>query len=239
MVVRKLIEIDEDLCTGCGQCVTSCAEGALEIVNGKAKVVRDRFCDGLGACIGECPEGALKIVERDVAEFDEAAVKEHMTEKAKHEKRRHIIGTSCPSAQPQILRTKHHAGSTKERESLLGQWPIQLMLVPETAPFLRDKELVVLADCAAVAYANLHERFIGGKAIVMGCPKFDNAQIYLKKLVGMIKNGGIKGLTVVHMEVPCCFGLQKIVEEAVSASGTMIPFHEIVVGIRGDILESQ
>jgi len=239
LVLRKVIEIDEDLCTGCGQCITACAEGALELVNGKARVVSNRFCDGLGACIGECPEGALRIVERDVEEFDEGAVKERLGEGEKHERHHRNREMSCPSAKVHILDKKHRSHETVRRESLLGHWPIKLMLVPETAPFLKGKELVVLADCAAVAYASLHEEFLDGKAIVIGCPKFADAQVYVEKLGKIVKSGGIKELTIVHMEVPCCFGLQRIAEEAVKVSGKKIPIHEIVITRKGDALRSR
>lgn len=251
MVVRKIIEIDEDKCTGCGQCVTKCAEGALAIVDGKAKVVKDSFCDGLGACIGECPEGALRIIERDVDSFDEKAVEEHLHDAGKPRKTRshedmhaghhHAAhgGMSCPSAKPMTLDTKYSccAGEgAHEADSNLGHWPVQLMLVPENAPFLKDKDLIVLADCVAVAYPNLHSKFLKGNAVVMGCPKFDDGELYTKKLKGMIQNSGIRSISVVNMEVPCCFGLQRLVESAVEQTPRKIPFKQYVIGIRGEIL---
>lgn len=243
MIKRKIIKIDEDLCTGCGDCITACAEGALELVNGKAKVVRDSFCDGLGACIGECPVGALTIEEREAYEFDEDAVKEHLG-KVKHPEKIHAEEghsyhevCNCPSAKPEIF-SQELKESTAINEpapkSMLGHWPVQLLLVPETAPFLKDRELIVLADCVAVAYANLHKEFLNGKAVVMGCPKFDNTEIYRQKLAGMIKNSGIKSISVVHMEVPCCFGFEKIISEAISQSEKDIPFNKYIIGIRGD-----
>ena len=238
MVVRKVVEIDEDRCTGCGKCITACAEGALQIVEGKAKVVSDRFCDGLGACIGECPEGALRIVERDVEEFDEAAAKEHVGRRETRRSTTAVARGACPSAGVHIFKVASEPTEGNERESKLGQWPIKLMLVPENAPFLRGEELVVLADCAAVAYASLHEKFVAGKAIAIGCPKFADAREYTDKLSRIMRNGGIKGLTVVHMEVPCCFGLVRIVEEAVRASQKDIPVQEIVITRRGSVTGS-
>ena len=250
MVVRKIIKIDEDKCTGCGQCVTKCAEGALAIIDGKAKVVKDSFCDGLGACIGECPEGALKIIERNVDAFDEKAVEENLHCIGKtHEKHSHADvheghhhaghdHMSCPSAKPMTLEPKHTccAGEGgKEAASSLGHWPVQLMLVPENAPFLKGRDLIVLADCVAVAYPNLHSKFLRGNAVVMGCPKFDDGEIYAKKLKGMIQNSGIKSISVVNMEVPCCFGLQKLVEAAVAESPKKIPFRQYVIGINGGV----
>lgn len=247
MVVRKIIKIDEEKCTGCGQCVTKCAEGALAIIDGKARVVKNSFCDGLGACIGECPEDALEIVERDVDEFDEKAVEEHLNKIGKkhtthsHDDMHaghHHGGASCPSAKPMILEPKKCCddGGWHGATSNLGHWPIQLMLVPETAPFLKGKELIVLADCVAVAYPNLHSKFLRGNAVVMGCPKFDDGEIYAKKLKGMIENSGIGGISVVNMEVPCCFGLLRIVETAVKGASRKIPFKQYVVGISGEII---
>jgi len=250
MAVRKIIEIDEDKCTGCGQCVTKCAEGALAIVDGKAKVVKDSFCDGLGACIGECPEGALEIIERDVDAFDEKAVEEHLHEAGRphkihppadmHAGHHHDghDGMSCPSAKPMTLEPKRSRAGGEcghEAASGLGHWPVQLMLVPETAPFLRGKDLIVLADCVAVAYPNLHSRFLEGNAVVMGCPKFDDGELYAKKLRGMIQNSGIRSISVVNMEVPCCFGLQRLVESAVEGSPRKIPFKQYVIGINGEM----
>jgi len=260
MVIRKVIKIDEEKCNGCGQCVTSCAEGALEIIDGKAKVVRDSFCDGLGACIGECPEDALKIEERDVEEFDKEAVKDHLKEKEHH---LHDEKCGCPSAKPIDIKhaqvkpktevkmekcgcpsaapldihhkNEKHMPDEHEQEAKLGHWPIQLMLVPESAPFLKGKDLIVLADCSAVAYGNLQNEFVDGNVIVMGCPKFDDINIYEKKLEGMIKNSGIRSISVVHMEVPCCFGLLSVVKSACQKAGNKIPFKQHVVGINGEI----
>jgi len=245
MVNRKIIKIDENLCTGCGDCIIACAEGALEIIDGKAKVIRESFCDGLGACIGECPEGALSIEERKADDFDEAAVKEHLEEMKKSEHmdsghHSHDGEVCCPSARPQILGSEsrsHEVTSQLTAQSQLGHWPVQLMLVPETAPFLKGEELVVLADCVAVAYPNLHKDFVKGKTIVMGCPKFDNIEIYRKKLKNIIQHSGISGISVVHMEVPCCSGLEMIVSEAVNESNQKIPYRKYVIGLKGDIIE--
>lgn len=241
MVNRKIIRIDEDLCDGCGQCITACAEGALALIDGKAKVVKESFCDGLGACIGECPTGALTIEEREAEEFDEEAVMENLDRLKSQTSKEHVHSSNgeicCPSARPESFRREIHsieADSGRVAESMLEHWPVQLMLVPENAPFLKDKELVVLADCAAVAYANLHREFLHGKAVVMGCPKFDKVDIYKNKLVGMIKKSGVKSISVVHMEVPCCFGLELVVSEAIAESGMTLPYNRYVIGIRGE-----
>lgn len=251
MTRRNIIKIDEEKCNGCGQCIIACAEGALEIVNGKAKVVKESYCDGLGACIGECPEGALTIEEREVEEFDEEAVKEHLNEIEHIEKRKSVTHKGqegheeherlcCPSAQPRVLEpsAKRIIASDEEiPKSQLGHWPIQLMLVPENAPFLKGRDLIVLADCAAVAYVNLHEKFLNGNAVVMGCPKFDNVEIYGQKLTGIIRSSGIESISVVHMEVPCCFGLKKLVSDAIHSSGRNISLQNHVIGIHGEVLE--
>jgi NAD-dependent dihydropyrimidine dehydrogenase PreA subunit len=239
MVVRKIIKIDEDKCNGCGQCVDVCVESALKIVHGKAKVIRDSFCDGLGACIGECPEGALTIEERDVPEFDEKAVKEHI-KKTGHMKHHHAHeGVSCPSAAPKTLKRGDVRESTDRRDtpSELGHWPIQIKLVQENAPFLKGKDLMVIADCAAIAYPNLHGRFLKGKAVVMGCPKFDDNEFYLGRLKGIIQKSGIKSISVVNMEVPCCFGLHRLVLQALEETGNTIPYRQYVVAIAGELLE--
>lgn len=235
MVVRNIIRIDEEKCTGCGQCVTSCAEGALEIVNGKAKVVRDSFCDGLGACIGVCPEGALTIEKRDVEEFDEEAVKAHLSLRRKNETA--ATKFACPSSIPVTIEkaTLGHPHHGTAKAAKLGHWPIQLKLVPENAPFLRGKDLVVLADCTAVAYGELQDRFIDGNAVVMCCPKFDDIGPYESKLKAMIKSAGIKSITVAHMEVPCCFGLHRLLEMVLTETRSGIPYREVIIGIKGDI----
>jgi len=233
MVVRKIIRIDEAKCTGCGQCVTACAEGALEIIDGKARVVKESFCDGLGACIGECPEGALTIEERDTEGFDEEAVKRH---REGHARKNRIEKCGCPSSSPMTIEkpTRAHAHG-KEQTARLSHWPIQLTLVPENAPFLKGKNLIVLADCAAVAYGDIQNRFIDGNAIVMCCPKLDDIEPYERKLESIIRNAGIRSISVVHMEVPCCFGLHRLVTKTLEKALGKIPYRQFVIGIKGDI----
>jgi Fe-S-cluster-containing hydrogenase component 2 len=244
-VLRKIIEIDDELCDGCGQCIPSCAEGALEIVDGKARIVADRLCDGLGACMGECPTGALKIVERETDEFDEEAVEEHLAEKEKQAHKEEAIMTrGCPSAAIQThvpsesARTAHiPAAVGPESESLLTHWPVQIRLIPAKAPFLKQADLLVLADCVAVAFSTLHKDFIKGKVVMMGCPKFDEVQEYLAKFTEIFRTAGIKSITTVFMEVPCCAGLPGIVKKALKASGQKIPMNEIVISTRGKVIE--
>jgi Pyruvate/2-oxoacid:ferredoxin oxidoreductase delta subunit len=241
-ILRKIIEIDEELCNGCGNCVTGCAEGALQIVDGKARVVADTFCDGLGACIGECPTGALCIVEREAAPFDEEAVKKHLTEKEKS-----TLPCGCPSTHIRIF-NKPSACETANKpahfeagreESSLTHWPIQIKLIPAGAPFLKDADLLVLADCTAVAFPTLHRDLLTGKVVMMGCPKFDDVQEYAGKFADICKTAGIKSITTVVMEVPCCSGLPFIVKKGMEEANKKIPLHEIVLSVRGKILKNQ
>lgn len=240
-ILRKIIEIDEELCNGCGNCVTGCAEGALQIIDGKAKVVSETFCDGLGACIGECPTGALKIVEREAPPFDEAAVKKHLTKKEKE-----ILPCGCPSAHIQIFdkpsvcaavnKPKHFANA--EEDSALTHWPIKIRLIPASAPFLKGADLLVLADCTAVAFPALHRDLLKGKVVMMGCPKFDDVHEYVQRFADIFKTAGIKNVTTVVMEVPCCSGMPVIVKKGMEAANKKIPMKEIVLSLRGKILKS-
>ncbi|MBW2490445.1 MAG: 4Fe-4S binding protein, partial [Deltaproteobacteria bacterium] len=207
-ILRKIIEIDEELCDGCGQCIPSCAEGALEIVNGKARIIADKLCDGLGACLGECPTGALRVIEREADDFDEEAVEEHLAEKEKEtaaEKQKMSCG--CPSSQIQtFVPIESHPETQvplKMRiggESALSHWPVQIRLIPPKAPFLKGADLLVLADCVAVAYSRLQSDFVKGKVVMMGCPKFDGAEEYIDKFAEIFKLAGIKSITTVYME---------------------------------------
>jgi len=249
--VRKIIQIEEELCDGCGNCVPSCAEGALEIVDGKARVIADIYCDGLGACLGECPMGALEIVEREADEFDEEAVEELMAHKKKEEPARPapVISGGCPSARMQTFGSPAPAtaagpqtglsgqGAADLTQSALSHWPVQIMLVPPTAPFLKGADLLVLADCVPVAFPTVHRDFIKGKAVMMGCPKLDNAQFYIEKFAQICKESGIKSITAVVMEVPCCGGLPMIVKKGMEMAGVNIPMEEIVISTRGQILQ--
>lgn len=242
-VLRKIIEIDEDLCDGCGNCVIGCAEGALQIVNGKAKVISETFCDGLGACIGECPTGALKIVEREAPPFDEEAVKRHL---AKKEKEPEAMPCGCPSAHIRIFDKSSacEAADTPKRfesapeASALSHWPVQIRLIPASAPFLKGADLLVLADCTAIAFPSLHRDWIRGRVVMMGCPKFDDVQEYVQKFTDIFKTAGIKSVTVAVMEVPCCSGMPVIVRKAMEAAGKQVPMKQIVLSLRGKVLKS-
>jgi Pyruvate/2-oxoacid:ferredoxin oxidoreductase delta subunit len=229
--VRKIIEIDEELCDGCGNCVPSCAEGALQIIDGKARVVADLYCDGLGACLGECPLGALQIVEREPVQEAPA------------------FSGGCPSARLQAFAAPEPAAAPGPQADLSGsdaadltqsaltQWPVQIMLIPPTAPFLKGADLLVLADCVPVAFPTVHRDFIKGKAVMMGCPKLDDAQHYIEKFAQICKQSGIKSITSVIMEVPCCGGLPMIVKKGMELSGVDIPMEEVVISTRGQILQ--
>jgi len=242
-VKRKIIEIDDELCDGCGLCVPSCAEGSLEIVDGKARIIADKLCDGLGACLGECPTGALKIIEREADEFDEEEVHKHLAEQEKAQKEE-VVQCGCPSAGiqafvPADAHRKAHIPSIGEgeRDSALSHWPVKIRLVPPNAPFLKGADLLVLADCVPATFPHLHRDFLTGRAVTMGCPKFDDAQEYIEKFAEIFKTADIKSITTVVVEVPCCSGLPVIVKKGLEASGKKIPMEEVVISTRGKILE--
>lgn len=242
--VRKIIEIDEERCDGCGQCAIACAEGAIEIVNGKAKLVRDSYCDGLGACLGECPQGALRIEEREAEEFDPAAVEHHL--EAKEKSREHPTAAApfhCPSSQVHLFASACDAANQpiaqEAASSALSHWPVQIRLVPANAPFLKGAELLVAADCAPVACGSFHRDFLQGKKILLGCPKFDDVTQYVRKFAEIFSVADIKTVTVVDMEVPCCSALPAIVKKGMEAAGKKIPMEEVVLGVRGNILKQR
>lgn len=232
---RNIVFIDEDKCNGCGLCIPNCAEGAIKIINGKAKLVDDRFCDGLGACLGHCPQDAITIVERDAPEFNEHEVKKHLVAEKKTAPK-HEIPCGCPGSQAVDFRSekKTTAGVSKRQNPELRQWPVQLTLVSPQASYFKDSDLLVAADCVPFAYPNFHSDFLAGKSVIIGCPKLDDAEFYVDKLTEILKNNNIKTITLVNMEVPCCFGLQHIVEEAIKKAGTVIPIRQTVISIRGE-----
>jgi Pyruvate/2-oxoacid:ferredoxin oxidoreductase delta subunit len=240
MVLRNIVRIDEEKCNGCGLCILACAEGALRIVDGKAKLVSDKYCDGLGACIGECPQGAITIETREAEEFDEEAVEEHLKAKQPVPATHHVhsIPQSCPSAKvmhfERNLTEKATMNIPEKRESMLSQWPVQLTLLPPNAPFFENADLLVAADCVPFAYANFHNDFLKGRTLVIGCPKLDDAAFYKEKLAEIFKQSNIRSVTVVNMEVPCCFGLHRLVKEALDSSGKIIPLRQEIIGIKGD-----
>ena len=215
MTKRKIVNINENLCNGCGNCIPRCAEGALQIVNGKAKIIKETYCDGLGACLGECPQGAITLTEREAEAFNEAEVHEHLKNKT-------------------ILKPPTNPQNTSALQK--PQWPVKLNLVPVKAPFFENADILLAADCAPVALKNFHD-LMAGKRVVIGCPKFDDARAYAQKLTEILQQNNIASVTVVHMEVPCCTGLKWAVNKALEGSGKKIPTKEYEVKIGGEIVE--
>ncbi len=274
MTKRKIIKIDEEKCNGCGLCMPNCPEGALRVIDGKARLISDLFCDGLGACIGHCPEGAIAIEEREAERYNEKRVMANIAKQGANVIKAHLehlknhnqpvllrdavdylkengidvplmenthvhAGSGCPGAK--IIDFKKR-GSEKEKinfnaESELSHWPIQLMLVPPFAPYLKDADLLIAADCVPFAYPAFHQDLLKEKVLLVGCPKFDNLALYKEKIGRILEINEIKSITYVHMEVPCCFGLTNIIEQAISESGKKVPYKEAVIGIKGDRLK--
>ncbi|MBN2032806.1 MAG: 4Fe-4S binding protein [Deltaproteobacteria bacterium] len=240
-VQRKIVRIDEDLCDGCGACVPSCAEGAIEVVDGKAKMVAEKYCDGLGACLGDCPKGALTVEERVADEFDEEAVEKYLSAGKKEEPNKEFLMVcGCPSSQIKVLTPSlEGSGEPSTQNSELAHWPVQIKLVPSTAPFLKGADLLIAADCAAVAYPNLHRDFLKNRVVMIGCPKFDDVQEYVEKFTEIFKTANIRSVTILDMEVPCCSALPQIVKRSMDRADKSIPGEEIVIGSGGDILNRQ
>ncbi|HPM43461.1 MAG TPA: 4Fe-4S binding protein [Candidatus Omnitrophota bacterium] len=273
MAKRKIIKIDEDKCNGCGECIPNCPEGALQIIEGKARLVSDLFCDGLGACIGHCPQGAIDIEERETEAYSERKVMENIIKQGpaviaahlKHLKEHNefkLLGEAMEFmkekglAAPELDAEHNHSsggcpgsriidrrtvGSAKMDQSVgvkaqseLEQWPIQINLVPENAPYLKNADLLIAADCVPFAYANFHRDLLKGKTLLVGCPKLDDLEFYREKVGRIIKNNELKSVTYVHMEVPCCFGLISIIEDAIASSGKNIPFKDVTITLQGE-----
>jgi len=239
---RKIIAINEERCDGCGQCVPACAEGALQIVDGKVRLVSEVYCDGLGACLGECPQGAIQIIERDAAEFDPEAVERYLEEKSRGESTtKKNMPHACPSSGIQMFTSSCDAANRPVCQpitaSALSHWPVQIALVPPTAPFLRGARLLVAADCTPFAYPKFHDDFLKDRVVMIGCPKFDNVQEYVKKFAEIFKAADIQNVTVVDMEVPCCSRLPLIVKKGMELAEKVIPFEEIIISTRGEVLK--
>lgn len=236
-MIREIVKIDEEKCNGCGLCVPACAEGAIRIVDGKARLLADNLCDGLGACLGHCPQDAILIEKRAADGFDEEAVEEHLKSSgraaAAHPEPAH---GGCPSARLMSFdRPSAPAEESSVRTSELRQWPLQMHLVPPTAPFLRDADLLLVADCVPFAYADFHRDFLQGRALLIGCPKLDDGQAYLQKLTAILSRNDIRRLTVLHMEVPCCSGLIMLARQAIASSGKNVPLETVRIGIQGEV----
>ena len=279
MAVRKIIEIDEESCTGCGVCIPNCPEGAIQVIDGKARLISDIFCDGLGACLGKCPEDAITIIEREAEPYSERKVMENMMRAGDNTVYAHLkhlqdhgetgllrealayleeIGHpnllehppegadgvpdmhECDLEEPEMVMGDIEEAPDVEAgprpESQLRQWPVQLNLVNANAPFLKGKELLVAADCVPVAMATFHQDFLRGRSVVIGCPKFDDARAYLAKFEQILAVNDIERVTLLHMEVPCCFGLKALVDRAVQKSGKDIHVDEVVVSVQGQVM---
>ncbi len=245
--VRKIIKIDEELCDGCGLCVPDCAEGSLVIIDGKAKLVADKLCDGLGACLGACPQGALKIIERAADEFDEEAVEEYLAKLKKTQDSAQPAPQptgGCPSAQLKTFSTPSPCQGPAQSlpmgsssDSALTHWPIQIRLIPPSAPFLQNAEVLVAADCTAVAVPGFQEKYLQDKVVMMGCPKFDDADSYIQRFAEIIETCNLKSLTILIAEVPCCSATNVIIKKAMDQAGKKVPVEQITVSTRGEELE--
>ena len=257
---RKVVHIDAEKCNGCGLCVPNCAEGAIQVIDGKARLVAEKYCDGLGACLGECPEGALQVVDAEVEAFDEAAAMAHVratghASTGVHAGHAHgpvkpaahagtALPCGCPSSVIQTFAPQtacERANTPVSRPgsgvSALTHWPIQIHLVPPTAPFLRGADLLVAADCTPAAYHRFHDDLLRGKTVLMGCPKFDDAEAYINKFAAIFAQADIKSVTIAVMEVPCCQGLPIIVKKGMAMAGKNIPLKLVTVSARGEILQ--
>jgi Pyruvate/2-oxoacid:ferredoxin oxidoreductase delta subunit len=258
-MLRKVVEIDEAKCDGCGQCITSCAEGAIALVGGKARLVSDVYCDGLGACLSDCPQDAIRVEEREASAFDEAAVQVHLerlgrpllphagAQVAAPTARPHAPhGVGCPGSAPrEIVRPSLSvlkdapgpapAPAPRQGGSTLTQWPVQLKLVPPTAPWLAGADLLLAADCVPFAYASFHADFLAGKKLLIGCPKLDDNQAYAARLAEIFSGNEIRSVTVVRMEVPCCGGISWAAREGLARSGKQVALRDVVVGVDGGV----
>lgn len=236
-MIRKIIHIDEDKCNGCGICATACHEGAIEIIDGKAKLVREHFCDGFGDCLPGCPTGAITFEEREAPAYDEEAVMKAKQEKIQKEGMK-IPHAGCPGSMMRQM-NRSEAPQTNipvAMTSQLSNWPVQIKLAPVQAPYFAGAKLLIAADCTAYAYANFHKEFIKGKVALIGCPKLDSVD-YSEKLTEIIKNNEIQSVTIVRMEVPCCGGLEMAAKKALQESGKFIPWNVATISIDGNILD--
>ncbi|WP_027625237.1 ATP-binding protein [Clostridium lundense] len=240
-MIRKIIHIDENKCNGCGLCANACHEGAIEMINGKAKLISDEYCDGLGDCLPECPTGAISMIEREAKDYNEELVQKKMKEHKTEEK---PLPCGCPGTAAKLIQRtplkistvpKNETRVSTNNESELRQWPVQLNLINTKAPYLNNADLLVAADCTAYAYANFHRDFIKDHITVIGCPKLDDNKYYEEKLAEILKLNNIKSITVVRMEVPCCGGIVASVKNAMLKSGIIVPYKEVIISTDGNI----
>jgi Pyruvate/2-oxoacid:ferredoxin oxidoreductase delta subunit len=247
MATRKVVVIDEAKCDGCGECVPSCAEGAIAVIDGKARLVSEIYCDGLGACLGHCPQDAITVEEREAAPFDEVETQRHLAR---------LRGAQAAAAPTPVMDTPHQCPGSAMRSfarpaaaaehlsrpapapSELTNWPIQLALVPPMAPYLGGADILLVADCVPFAYADFHRRFLKDKPVLIGCPKLDQMEAYAKKLTEILRVARPKSLSVLHMEVPCCSGFTRLAQYAIQAAGSDLPLTDVTIGIRGEIVDT-
>ncbi|MGQ9732929.1 MAG: ATP-binding protein [Candidatus Zipacnadales bacterium] len=228
-VVRNIIKIDEEKCTGCGLCVPACEEGAIAIIDGKARLLSELYCDGLGNCLGNCPEGAITIEQREAEPFDPLAVKKHLAESDMPPP---PAARACPGVAARPLEDSGHG-------SRLGNWPVQLRLVPVEAPYFDNADLLIAADCTSFAVADFHERFLADRILLVGCPKLDDTELYARKLAQIFGRNNIHSIHIIRMEVPCCMGLVHLVVQALQAAGKELPMTVTVIGVRGEVQETK
>jgi len=244
---RNIISIDEKKCNGCGLCINACHEEAIELVNGKAKLISDEYCDGLGDCLPQCPTDAIRIVEREATSYDLAAVEMKKNQNDKKEDKKKDLPCGCPGTMEKSIKRNANSnvlqGSTKIRTevevsvtSQLNQWPVQLKLVNSKAGFLKGADILIAADCTAYAYGNFHNEFIKGRITLIGCPKLDDNEYYKQKIAEILENNDIKSITVVRMEVPCCGGIVSCVKDAMLSAKIIVPYKEVIIGTNGVII---
>lgn len=238
MTIRNIVKIDEEKCNGCGDCVSACAEGAIKLINGKAKLVSETYCDGLGACLGHCPMDAITIEQRQCADFDEQQVKKHLESEKKSSPPKGFV---CPGTMAKQFAKKQTVPSTTagDTTSQLTHWPVQLGLISPVAPFLQDADLLLTADCVPFAMGDFHSKLLKDHSVVIACPKLDDVEPYIEKITQIIKSGNINSLTVIHMEVPCCFGLTRLVQQAITNSGKQINFEDITISLDGQVKKKE
>jgi Pyruvate/2-oxoacid:ferredoxin oxidoreductase delta subunit len=238
MVFRNIVKIDEEKCNGCGQCVNACAEGAIKLVDGKAKLVSEIYCDGLGACIGHCPQDAITIEKREAAEFDEVATKQHLAQDKNSQAQNEFV---CPGLTARQLREKDKPEETTQVDvqSQLSHWPVQLKLVSPNAPYFAGADLLLVADCVPFAVGDFHNRFLTGHSVVVGCPKLDDSGFYADKLAAIIQTNKLNSLTVIHMEVPCCSGLTEIARKAISKNKIEMSFKDVTISLKGKVCRTE